>query len=45
MKKELTIIKVGGNVIDKPEALEIFLENFNKVEGLKLLIHGGVTVF
>lgn len=44
MKKELTIIKVGGNVIDNPEALAIFLENFNKVEGLKLLIHGGGAI-
>ncbi len=39
--KNLRIIKVGGNVIDSPEALEAFLSEFSKIEGLKILVHGG----
>ena len=39
--KKITIIKIGGNVIDKPEALAEFIKNFAKIEGPKVLIHGG----
>ena len=41
MKQKLTIIKVGGNVINNPEALESFLTDFAAVEGNKILVHGG----
>ena len=41
MKQKLTIVKVGGNVINDPEALENFLSDFLKMEGNKILIHGG----
>ncbi|MEI6864929.1 acetylglutamate kinase [Flavicella sp.] len=41
MKEKLTIVKVGGNVINNPEALLGFLLNFSKVEGNKILVHGG----
>lgn len=37
----LTVIKIGGNVIDDSGALEAFLCDFNKVEGPKILVHGG----
>ena len=39
--KELKIFKIGGNVIDNPEALEAFLREFAEVEGPKILVHGG----
>jgi acetylglutamate kinase len=39
--KELFIIKVGGNVIDDPEKLSIFLKKFGAINTLKILIHGG----
>lgn len=37
----LTVIKIGGNVIDDADALDAFLCDFNKVEGPKILVHGG----
>ncbi|MDR0333516.1 MAG: acetylglutamate kinase [Dysgonamonadaceae bacterium] len=39
--KKLSIIKIGGNIIDNPEALNAFLSDFHQLEGRKLLIHGG----
>ncbi|MFY0652879.1 MAG: acetylglutamate kinase [Cyclobacteriaceae bacterium] len=39
--KSIQIIKIGGNIIDNPEALDKFLQNFAKVEGHKVLVHGG----
>lgn len=39
--KILTVIKIGGNIIDRPDELEIFLENFEKIDGPKILVHGG----
>ena len=40
-KKSLSIIKIGGNIIDKPTKLTHFLEDFSKIEGNKILVHGG----
>lgn len=40
-KKILHIVKIGGAVIDSEKMLGSFLEQFHKLEGLKLLIHGG----
>ncbi len=40
-KKLLKIIKIGGNVIDDPQALNSFLTLFSSIEGPKLLVHGG----
>lgn len=37
----LTVIKVGGNVIDDPTALKRFLTTFAQLPGSKLLVHGG----
>ena len=41
--KELTIIKIGGKVIDDPMVLEEFLLKFSKIPSPKILIHGGGT--
>ncbi|MFV8341959.1 acetylglutamate kinase [Flavobacterium sp. XS2P39] len=40
-KKPLTIIKIGGNIIDSPTELSQFLSDFSKIEGYKVLVHGG----
>ena len=39
--EKLTVIKVGGGVLENAKKSEIFLDNFVKTEGLKILIHGG----
>ncbi|MGE6221490.1 acetylglutamate kinase [Nubsella zeaxanthinifaciens] len=39
--QKLTIVKIGGNVIDNSENLHHFLEDFTRLEGPKILIHGG----
>ncbi len=39
--KEVTVIKIGGNIIDNPTELEQFLTDFSKIEGYKVLVHGG----
>ncbi len=41
MKNNLTIVKIGGNVIDDALALSEVLNNFSKIEGAKVLVHGG----
>lgn len=41
MKPALSIIKIGGNVIENKEELTRFLRLFHKVEGPKILVHGG----
>lgn len=38
---KLTVVKVGGNLIDDAKALDEFLTAFSKIEGKKLLVHGG----
>lgn len=37
----ITIIKIGGNIIDEEKQLEDFLRNFSSIEGDKILVHGG----
>ncbi|MDR0581491.1 MAG: acetylglutamate kinase [Prevotellaceae bacterium] len=37
----LTIVKIGGNVIDRPAALQTFLQDFAALESPKILVHGG----
>ena len=39
--KTLTIIKIGGNVIDNEKSLKKFISDFSKLKGEKLLVHGG----
>ncbi|MDN3673697.1 acetylglutamate kinase [Flavobacterium branchiarum] len=38
---KVTVIKIGGNIIDNPTELEQFLIDFSKIEGYKVLVHGG----
>lgn len=40
-KQKLHIVKIGGNVINDDAALVSFLKDFSKLEGLKILVHGG----
>jgi len=37
----IKVFKIGGNVVDNPEALSRFVDDFVKVEGKKILVHGG----
>ncbi|TLV00285.1 acetylglutamate kinase [Dyadobacter luticola] len=41
MSQSLYIIKIGGNVIDNPEACSAFLNDFAKINAPKILVHGG----
>jgi acetylglutamate kinase len=38
---QLTIIKIGGNIIDDANKLESFLRSFAAIGGYKILVHGG----
>lgn len=37
----LSVIKIGGNVVDNPTALDDFLNKFVSFKGPKILVHGG----
>ena len=37
----ISLYKVGGNVVDDPQALERFCEEFAALPGPKLIVHGG----
>lgn len=37
----LTIVKVGGAVVEQPESLDTLLRGFAKIGGNKILVHGG----
>ncbi|MEP0984760.1 acetylglutamate kinase [Ekhidna sp.] len=41
MKEKLTIVKVGGAVLDNPAKCSDFLDAFAQIRGKKLLVHGG----
>lgn len=41
MKQTLNIVKIGGNVVDNPEALASFLSDFSRMTGPRILVHGG----
>lgn len=41
MKEKLTIIKVGGAVVEDEAQLSQLLKDFSAIEGNKVLIHGG----
>lgn len=41
MKKQLSIVKIGGGVIENPQALRRFCELFAALKGPKVLVHGG----
>lgn len=39
--EKLTIIKVGGKIVEEKDSLKQLLSNFAQIEGNKLLVHGG----
>jgi acetylglutamate kinase len=41
MSLPLTVVKIGGNIIDNPEASGAFLHAFAKLPAPKILVHGG----
>ena len=41
MKKELTIVKVGGAVVEDEAQLQQLLRDFIAIQGPKILVHGG----
>jgi len=41
MKDRLTIIKVGGNVVEEEASLKSLLKDFSRIAGNKILVHGG----
>lgn len=41
MKTAITIIKVGGKIVEERESLMQLLDRFAAIEGKKVLIHGG----
>lgn len=38
---KLTIIKVGGKIVEEPDTLARLLDDFAKIQGAKVLVHGG----
>ncbi|MEE9407283.1 MAG: acetylglutamate kinase [Polaribacter sp.] len=40
-KEKLSIIKIGGNIIEDETSLNAFLQLFSNLEGKKILVHGG----
>lgn len=41
MKEKLTVIKVGGKIVEEEASLQQLLHDFAGVEGHKVLVHGG----
>ncbi len=41
MKEKLTLIKVGGKIVEESETLERLLKDFSTIPGAKVLVHGG----
>ena len=41
MKEKITIIKVGGKIVEERGTLLQLLDRFAAIEGNKVLIHGG----
>ncbi len=41
MREKLKVVKIGGNIVDNPEALDRLLDQFAGLEGNKMLVHGG----
>ena len=38
---KLTLVKVGGKIVEDPQSLKQLLADFSKIEGNKVLVHGG----
>lgn len=41
MKEKLTVIKVGGKIVEEAETLNRLLTDFSAIPGYKVLVHGG----
>ena len=41
MKEKLTVIKVGGKIVEEEQTLNQLLADFAGIEGYKVLVHGG----
>lgn len=41
MNSLLTIVKVGGGIVEDEKSLRVLLDSFCAIEGRKLLVHGG----
>ena len=41
MKAKLTVIKVGGKIVEEENSLQKLLNDFAAIEGPKVLVHGG----
>jgi len=41
MRDNLTIVKVGGNVVEEEASLKSLLKDFSRIAGNKILVHGG----
>ena len=41
MKEKLTVIKVGGKIVEEEATLKQLLDDFAVIEGHKVLVHGG----
>ena len=41
MKEKLTIVKVGGKIVEEEESLTRLLNDFSHINGAKILVHGG----
>ncbi|HEY5508929.1 MAG TPA: acetylglutamate kinase, partial [Paludibacter sp.] len=39
--EKLTLVKVGGKIVEEPQSLKQLLSDFSKIEGYKVLVHGG----
>ncbi|MDD2436094.1 MAG: acetylglutamate kinase [Massilibacteroides sp.] len=40
-KEKLTLIKVGGKIVEEEKSLKILLTDFSQIRGHKVLVHGG----
>ncbi len=41
MYNRIKLVKIGGNVVDNPEAFGAFIADFARLAGPKILVHGG----
>lgn len=40
-RKTITVVKVGGAIVEDAQKLQQLIADFSKIEGLKVLVHGG----
>ncbi|MDY5087838.1 MAG: acetylglutamate kinase, partial [Alloprevotella sp.] len=40
-KEKVTVVKVGGKIVETPSALQALITAFSQMEGRKVLVHGG----